>query len=64
MNEVAQIITSAANFGFAAVMCFLQFNFISTTEKKQNDQINVMTEALNNNTKAIERLEERIIRSE
>lgn len=60
LQEIQEIFTSIGNWGFSAVMCILMFNFVRDTEKNQTEQLNKITQALNNNTKAIERLEEKI----
>lgn len=61
INEIQEIITTMGNFGFSVVMCLLMFRFIRDTEIKQTEQLNKMTEALNNNTTAIHRLEEKLM---
>lgn len=60
ISDIQEIVVAIGNLGFAIFMCIKMFDFIKDTESKQTDQLNKMTEALNNNTKAIERLEEKL----
>lgn len=53
MEEISSIVSAVGSVGFSAVMCIILVNFLK-------DQMQKMTDAVNNNTVIINRLLERL----
>lgn len=58
-NSVLQAITTV---GFPIVMCLILMWYINKTEERHKDETEKLTEALNNNTLAIQSLKDNILK--
>lgn len=60
MENINEIATLISTIGFPITACCVMFYINFKNEEKHREEINKMTEALNNNTIAITKLSERI----
>lgn len=55
--DFTPIIQAISSIGFPAVMCLIMFKFMNNETEAHREEVAKMTEALNNNTLALNRLE-------
>lgn len=54
--DFTQIVSLIGNIGFPIVCCVAMFNYITKNEERHKEEMNKMSEAINNNTNAMNEL--------